>query len=155
MKFLVTAILAVSILFSCDSSKAETSETTTTQEASTPLNQNVLELGCYGFTDGKSTIMLDITENKKEVKGTLSYALAEKDKNEGTFSGTIEDDILMATYVFQSEGVNSTRILTFKIDGNKLIEGYGKTNSDGIIIVSSDGLTYNSNMPLERGKCNR
>ena len=154
MRLLLMTVLAASIFCSCNN-EVKTGETATTKQTTQPTNQNDLEIGCYGFTDGKNTVMLDVTDNKEQVKGNLSYALAEKDKNEGTFTGSVNYNILMATYTFQSEGKTSTRMVAFKIEGNKLMEGHGEMSVDGVNFVNVNNLSYSSNMPLEKGKCSK
>ena len=155
MRLLFMTVLAASIFCSCNNNEVKTDETLTTEQTTQPTNKNDLEIGCYGFTDGKSTVMLDVRDNKEQVKGNLSYALAEKDKNEGTFTGSVNDNIFMATYSFQSEGKTSTRMLAFKIEGNKLIEGHGEMSADGVNFINVNSLSYSSNMPLEKGKCSK
>ena len=73
-----------------------------------------------------TTINLEITELGNPVMGNLTFALSGKDRNTGTFKGRLKDEKLIGEYTFQSEGVESSREVAFKVDGDRLIEGYGE-----------------------------
>lgn len=131
--------------------KEEKTENTNSQEVlskeKTPAS---LDLGCYIFNDGKNDVTFEITENGSEIKGNLTYELAEKDKNSGKFSGKFEDGILIGKYTFKSEGKESTREVAFKVDGDKLIEGYGELNEEGTAFKDASNLNFTSKMPLTK-----
>lgn len=146
-KLLYFGILLL-IVLSCKK-EAEKIENTNSQET----KSTSLDLGCYIFNDGENKVSFEITENGKEIKGNLIYAFAEKDKNSGTFSGKVADGILIGTYIFQSEGKESIREVAFKIDGKKLIEGYGDLNQDGTAFKDLTHLEFNSKMPLLKTDC--
>jgi hypothetical protein len=107
-------------------------------------------MGNYLFEDGKNLITFVIEENRNEIKGFLTYELAEKDKNSGKFSGKFEDGILIGKYTFKSEGKESVREVAFKVDGDKLIEGYGELNEDGTAFKDASNLNFTSKMPLTK-----
>ncbi len=138
-------------LFSCKTKEPNNTEPTNTVKI--PENNNGIDVGCYVFNDGKTFINLELKENGAVVKGNLTYALAEKDKNTGSFSGVVKADILLANYNFQSEGVQSMRTVAFKINGHKLTEGYGDMTADGTRFAHPDSLSFSSNMTLEKGAC--
>ncbi len=115
---------------------------------------NALDLGCYVFNDGKSVVLLEIIENGKEIKGNLTYTLAEKDKNSGNFTGELKKGLLIANYTFQSEGKESIRQVAFKVDGDKLTEGYGELNNDGTAFKDLSNIHFTSKMPLTKIDCN-
>ncbi len=131
--------------------KIENSRKTVSEEK----NSTLLDLGCYIFDDGKNKISLEITDIKNEIKGNLIYAFAEKDKNSGKFSGKINDGILIGTYTFQSEGKESVREVAFKVENNKLIEGYGDLNEDGTAFKDATNLNFTSKMPLTKSDCSK
>lgn len=134
--------------------KEEKTENTNSQEVlskeKTPAS---LDLGCYIFNDGKNDVTFEITENGSEIKGNLTYAFAEKDKNSGIFIGKLNDGILLGKYTFQSEGTESVREVAFKIDDNKLIEGYGDLNEDCTAFKDATNLNFSSKMPLTKTDC--
>lgn len=108
----------------------------------------VLETGNYLFEDGKNIITFVIEENGNKIKGFLTYELAEKDRNSGKFTGKFKDGILIGKYTFKSEGKESTREVAFKVDGDKLIEGYGELNEDGTTFKDVTNLNFDSKTPL-------
>jgi hypothetical protein len=116
---------------------------------------SVLPTGCYVFNDSKNVISFEITDNKTEIKGILAYSLAEKDRNSGSFTGQLDNGILIGTYTFQSEGTESTRQVAFKINGNQLVEGYGEMNADGATFKDTNALTFPNDMPLTKTPCSQ
>ena len=150
-KLILLALLAVTMINCKD--KPQQEETITTTEETVITTPATLELGCYTFDDGKSTVMLEIIDNTSEVKGTLNYLLFEKDGNTGTISGSVKDGILLANYTFQSEGSETTRQVAFKIEDDKLMEGYGDMNDDGTTFKDVSMLNFNSQMPLSKTDC--
>jgi hypothetical protein len=131
--------------------KEENPENTNNQEITTKKKKvDTLAMGNYLFEDGKNLITFVIEENGNEIKGFLTYELAEKDKNSGKFSGKFEDGILIGKYTFKSEGKESTREVAFKVDGDKLIEGYGDLSEDGTAFKNASNLNFTSKMPLTK-----
>ena len=152
-KLLVTICIACSLL-SCKTKEVNKSENTKTiPEAVTNAGNNGVEVGCYVFDDGKNKISLEVKENGAVVKGNLLYDWAEKDKNNGSFDGVVKDNILLANYNFESEGKTSLRKVAFKIDGDKLVEGYGEMTADGANFINTDSLNFSSSMALVKGAC--
>jgi hypothetical protein len=131
--------------------KEENPENTNNQEITTEEKKlDTLAMGNYLFEDGKNLITFVIEENGNKIKGFLTYELAEKDKNSGKFSGKFENGILIGKYTFKSEGKESTREVAFKVDGDKLIEGYGELNDDGTTFKDASNLNFTSKMPLTK-----
>lgn len=151
-KFALLFFTALTML-NCKNKEEKTENTNpkevTTEEKAIPQ----LGLGCYIFKDDKNNISLEITENENEIKGNLTYTIAEKDKNSGNFTGKLNDGILIGKYTFQSEGKESTREVAFKVEGDKLIEGYGDLNEDGTSFKDASNLNFTSKMPLTKTDC--
>lgn len=155
MKKLTILFFTALTMLNCKN-KEEKTENTSPQEVVTEEKATAqLNLGCYIFNDGKNNVSLEITENGSEIKGNLNYAYAEKDKNSGNFTGKLTDGILIGKYTFQSEGKESTREVAFKVDGDKLIEGYGDLNEDGTAFKDATHLDFTSKMPLTKTDCNK
>ncbi len=114
-----------------------------------------LVAGCYGYDREGTTITFRILRVDPLVQGTLIYNWAEKDRNSGSFEGTLDDDIILGTYTFISEGIESTREVAFKIDDNVLLEGFGEVTNVGTTTVFRDkaSLKFIETIPLELGKC--
>src|SRR4051812_44424761 len=67
----------------------------------------------YAYMLNKDTIRLNITVTGNTFTGLMLYQLKEKDRNDGTLSGTIHGDTLIADYSFSSEGMLSVRQVAF------------------------------------------
>lgn len=153
MKKLIVLSFAALTMLSCNNKEQKTEPTNAgLQEVGEPIA--ALDLGCYVFKDGKNTVSMEIIENGKEIKGNLTYTLAEKDKNSGSFTGELQKGLLIANYTFQSEGKESIRQVAFKVDGDKLIEGYGELNNDGTAFKDVSKLQFTSKTPLTKTDCN-
>lgn len=153
MKNLTLLFFTALTMLNCKN-KEEKTENTTPQEVVTEEKAAAqLDLGCYVFNDGKNNVSFEIIENGSEIKGNLTYEFAEKDKNSGSFSGKLTDGILIGKYTFQSEGKESVREVAFKVDGDKLIEGYGDSNEDGTAFKDTTQLNFDSKMPLAKTDC--
>jgi hypothetical protein len=150
MKKLTLLFFTVLTMLNCRN-KEENTENTNNQEITAEEKiVDTLAMGNYLFEDGKNLITFVIEENRNEIKGFLTYELAEKDKNSGKFSGKFEDGILIGKYTFKSEGKESTREVAFKVDGDKLIEGYGELNEEGTAFKDASNLSFTSKMPLTK-----
>jgi hypothetical protein len=148
-KFVILIFTALTVL-NCKNKEEKTENTNPQEITSEEKNSPVLEMGNYLFEDGKNIITFVIKENGNGIEGFLTYELAEKDRNSGKFSGKFNEGILLGKYTFLSEGKESTREVAFKVDGNKLIEGYGELNEDGTTFKDVTNLNFTSKMPLTK-----
>lgn len=148
-KFTILFFITLTML-NCKNKEEKTENTKPKEIISEEKKANSLETGNYLFEDGKNIITFIIEENGNEIKGFLTYELAEKDKNSGKFSGKFKDGILIGKYTFKSEGKESTREVAFKVDRDKLIEGYGDLNEDGTTFKDVTNLNFTSKMPLTK-----
>lgn len=153
MKKLIVLSFAALSMLNCKKSDEKTENPNAIQEQVTVETATPIDLGCYVFDDGKNNISLEITENSKEINGNLSYALSEKDKNTGHFTGEVKGGILIVNYTFQSEGTESIRQVAFKVNGDSLIEGYGALNSDGITFKDLKNINFTAKMQLTKTNC--
>lgn len=153
MKKLIILSCVVFTMFSCRNKDAKKADAHEVKSEMPQQTITALDLGCYVFTDGKNKVSLEITESGAEVKGNLSYAFAEKDKNTGTFIGQLKDGVLVANYTFQSEGLESVRQVAFQVQKDTLMEGYGDMNADGTTFKDVNRLTFSSDMPLVKTDC--
>lgn len=146
---ILLSVAFITLFLSC---KNETPETTTD-----PVTEAIKPEGpkttCYSFEGNGNSVSLQMETEGSEVSGTMVYSLAEKDKNTGTFKGIIENNIIVADYTFQSEGVESSRQIAFEIKGDQLIEGFGEMNEDGTKFKDVKELKFNSTMPLSKIEC--
>lgn len=154
MKKLIVLSFVLLTMLNCKNKEQKTENSNAIPQEVAEETPTPLDLGCYIFDDGKNNVSLEITENSKEIRGSLTYALLEKDKNSGNFTGKLKDGILIANYTFQSEGAESIRQVAFKVDGDKLIEGYGELNNDGSTFKDKKNINFTSKMPLTKADCN-
>ena len=152
MKKISMMLIVFAVVSSCK-------EKETTVETVAPVNDGALIVtpsignGCYTFEGNGSKINLNITNTENGISGNLDYKLAEKDKNSGTFQGTMKGDTLMVLYTYQSEGTESKREVAFLVKDNQLIEGYGELDATGTKFKMPAKLQFTSNMPLSKTDC--
>jgi hypothetical protein len=155
MKKIIVLLFVALTMLNCKKKEQKTENSKLDSQEVTVAKENTQNLGCYVFNDGKNIISLEITENGKEIKGNLTYTLAEKDKNSGKFTGKLKEGILIANYTFKSEGKETIRQVAFKVEGDKLIEGYGELNNEGTAFKDISNIRFTSKMPLTKTDCNK
>lgn len=94
--------------------------TQATQEPTAPTGPQ-----CYAHISATDTIRLTLQTTQPTATGRLTYHYLEKDRNQGTISGTMHGDTLLADYTFQSEGTTSVRQVAFLRRDIGFIEGFG------------------------------
>lgn len=151
-KFLVL-LLAVSFSGCTTDTKSEAEINESVESVIRDEDKSLLQLGCYTFKNDRNLVNFEITDLSNGVTGKLVYEYDAKDRNEGTFAGEAEGDKLYGNYTFMSEGVTSTREIAFKINGDRLIEGYGDLTDDGTKFQDKNNIEYSSTMPLTKTDC--
>ena len=132
-----TAIAFVFLLSACNQAGTGNKNDSTAMQNTT--GQQGAIASCYSKITGRDTIKLSLVVDDDKVNGTLEYNIYEKDRNTGVIAGTLQDNILRATYEFQSEGVKSTRNVVFKIMGEQAYEAQADSlTSDGLPVFSND-----------------
>lgn len=155
MKKVLIPILLVMTFLNCKNKEANEEPSVIDEtEAVEEIIKTTLEPGCYLYDENNNLISFKITSISDGVEGTLKYALDGKDSNEGSFKGTLEDDKLIGSYTFISEGTESTREVAFLVKDNMLVEGYGPLDGNGTAFRSRDSISYSSTMPLKKTDCN-
>ena len=153
-KQILFSLVFVLTLIGCKKETEEETPEPTVPVAEEPV-PTVAKNECYSYKANGSDINMQIEFKGDDLSGTLNYFLAEKDGNAGTFTGKSENDILLLDYTFQSEGVQSTRQVAFKMQDGKLIEGYGEMNEDGTKFKDVSQLKFDSKMPLTKTACSK
>lgn len=138
----ISFLILVSLLASCDSQNGDTDKTSPQQVNA----KKTSTINCYRYTTAADTIMLQVIDSGNSIAGTLVYSLKEKDRNKGTIRGKMRGDILLADYTFMSEGIESTRQVAFKKEGSSFVEGYGD-------FKNIDSLDFNNSMKLVEVAC--
>lgn len=153
MKKSLFTICLVLLVLGCQTKEKENVEERTGIDAvEAPVYS--LEVGCYAYKANGNKVLLEITEINNSVLGYLSYHLAEKDANAGTFAGMLQDSILIGKYTFMSEGTaGHTREVAFLWKDGQLLEGYGELDATGTSFKDRNSLQFSSNMPLSKTDC--
>ncbi len=161
MKKIIMALLVSGSGFvSCESkeTKGDTSTTTTEQKTETadtaaPVLPQAL---CYASTAGGNNVYLRLEIQGSSVMGKLDYSIKEKDQNKGTISGTMNGDVLIADYTFNSEGVSSVRQVAFQVKDGKATEGYGEMveKNGKMIFKDPANIAFGEGIVLQQQECN-
>lgn len=149
-------ILAIAISILAVSCKKENKNgVTNVEQIEAPMVKATAVDECYVYANEKDTISTQFRILDNSVTGKLSYKLYEKDKNEGTFQGTISGDTLIADYKFISEGKESVRQVVFLKMNETMIEGFGESvEKDGkMVFKDKKKLNFGSNIVLRKGDC--
>lgn len=108
--------------------------------------------GNYSYQNNGDTVRLQIAVSGGHAEGQLLISYFEKDRSEGTFSGKIENNILIADRTFQSEGVESQEQIAIKFENGKAYLGYGEIEEKESSVKFKDvnALTYDMAFPLSK-----
>lgn len=150
-KGIIAAFVLAITLMGCKKETPEVTPTEPTEEETKPVV--VPKTECYAYELKGNKIDMQVDYDGTNLSGTLNYLFAEKDNNVGTFTGKLENEILLLEYTFQSEGVQSVRQVAFQIQGDKLVEGYGEMTDDGTHFKDVSTLKFDSKMPLTKIDC--
>ncbi len=145
---LVLAIIAFTII-SCK------------KEQANPKDPIIIEAStkeCYMGVFKSDTVLLSYTLNGADATGKLQYNFFEKDKADGSLSGTMKGDTLFANYIFVSEGITSEREVVFLKKDSILIEGYGDIADDNkgkTVFKDKRKLFFDSKTVLTKTDCKK
>jgi hypothetical protein len=111
--------------------------------------------GCYSMIEKRDTASLQLEVKGSSANGPLTFHPFEKDRNDGTFQGDIEGNILSGWYLFKSEGIMSVRQVIWKIQDGTLIPGYGemKERNDSSMFVDPTKLKFDNSRSFVKVKC--
>lgn len=101
--------------------------------------------GCYRYTAVRDTYDIKINGSGNNVNGMMHFNNFEKDDSRGNFTGTaINDSVFKLIYKFESEGMQSTREVFLKYNGNEMITGIGEedVNGDSAYIKDPAALSF-------------
>ncbi len=151
MKKSILIAMVTTLLWNCKEKKSGSQNQIEVMQ--TQIEAPKLEKGCYRYDKNNNIILFQVEKTTDPVSGNLMYQLDGKDKNTGTFEGTVTEERLIGTYTFMSEGKESSREVAFQIKEGKLLEGYGPLNEEGTAFKSYDSIQFSSTMPLTKTKC--
>lgn len=151
MRQLISCLGIISLLYACNKAPVKKQAAEEAPVVAAPATQPGVA-GSYMYAQNGDTVRLHLTVNGKTASGHLTYALKEKDRNTGTFEGTIQNGILWADYTFNSEGQSSVREVAFRLDGTSAAEGYGNVGEKNGKMVFKDtaALEFGKGLVLEK-----
>ena len=151
MSYKFLTVLICFLMVACDSNNAPKNS------IDSKTANNTDPLTCYRYVGNKDTISLKTVNVNGSITGTLIYKLYEKDKNAGTIQGKMKGDLLIADYSFMAEGMNSTRQVVFKRNGNDFVEGYGEIEEkdNKVVFKNVDSLDFNNSIVLKITDCEK
>lgn len=156
MKHLLITSLIILLVFGCKTKEEnkEVDPPIITEETipDAPVPQS-LDVGCYTYDANGNKIVMEITQSNDSIVGQLNYAFKEKDANSGLFSGMLQDSILMGSYTFVSEGIESSREVAFLWKDGQLVEGFGELDETGTKFKDKETINFSSSMPLTKTDC--
>jgi hypothetical protein len=152
MKPIILLTFVLMTFIACQ--KKENKSPTTLEETKTSTSEK-LGTDCYRYEGNGIEVTMQITAAGQEIEGYLKYNLVGKDQNKGRFKGVQKGDTLLATYTFQSEGVESKRDIAFLLKNNQLLEGYGESIVEGTTskFKNPSQLKFEGTMPLSKIDC--
>ena len=135
MKNIAILSAAFLLIFSCnkklDDSKIKDVSKDSMSVNSSDISVEEITSKCY-FDDVKNdSIYLKITDNLGTITGKMRIKNYEKDSSIGDVMGFMSGDTLKLNYIFNSEGVSSTREIWFLQKNERLLEGIGDQDADG------------------------
>lgn len=77
-----------------------------------------------------SVFCLYYTVYYDEITGILDYTFTDKDGAHGTFKGTMNDNLITATWDYVVEGSHQTEDILIKIEGDKAYRANGELKED-------------------------
>ncbi|MBL7758612.1 MAG: hypothetical protein JNL59_14490 [Chitinophagaceae bacterium] len=150
----VSLLLLLAACNQQDSPAAETPSDTTSKPgklSTEPVRD------CYAWIKGKDSIYFSLDLGTGIRNGRLVYAWAEKDRNEGVWKGTIDENVLAGWYTFNSEGRQSVRQVAWKVVGNSLWPASGpvKQQQDTFYFSDPVHLQFDSTQAWQQVPCDR
>ncbi len=126
-----------------------------TQKVDLTIASTALKSGCYQLIINEDTALMKMNVSGDRVSGDLNYNRKEKDRNTGTFSGTVLKDTLDVMYSFMSEGIVSHRQIRLLHINDNFAEGYGElfVSGDTAFFKHPYALQFETNHLFKNIKC--
>lgn len=138
------ALLVVLFLNGCGERSSQTkTETTAVTSVSTVAAQN--NSVCYQQIMGRDTTKVNLFINGSAVTGELAVLPAEKDRAQGSFSGTMTDSRIVADWQRSGEGVTQSHEINFTMVGDSLLWREGeRVEKQGkwVLVTPNQGFQY-------------
>ena len=157
--FPATVFISLMVMQACgpagEGSEKEATEDTVATVPEPTVSAVAALSGCYRMVINQDTAGLKLEIKNDSATGSLYYHWKEKDHNDGTFTGTFRDSLLVGHYRFQSEGMTSVRQVAFKLRGDTLYQGNGEMipNKDSFVFRDLSSLVFDVNHPFLKTAC--
>lgn len=164
----VLVLLAITAVVACnnndkneanaDTTSAPVNDNSVQEEPTNPdtSTSNAIKLPgqiCFQSIVQRDTINIKLNVKDTLVYGELEYNMFEKDDNKGRFKGLLINNVLKANYTFRSEGILSIREVIFKLEGDKLTEGFGEMEQKDNRFVFKDPASVKFTQVYTRVDC--
>lgn len=160
MKKLFGLTIVACILFACNQGQQPAAGATDMDRDSTTMRHDTYAglqqvAGCYTAVSGRDTAGLRLEERDSNLNGALSYNYYEKDRNEGSFQGEVQDGMLTGWYLFRSEGVMSFRQVAWQIRGSELWPATGEMEqrNDTMLFRDIKAVRFDSSLVFRKVPC--
>ncbi|QEC66918.1 hypothetical protein FRZ67_06260 [Panacibacter ginsenosidivorans] len=132
MKKKIYFLLIVAAMSACNNNndKEAANKDSVSTTIITDTARNIISIPgklCFQRVLQRDTISIELFIKDSVVSGNLIYNFYEKDRNKGTFNGSIHGGIIKADYTYASEGKTSIREVMFQLKDSVLTEGFGVT----------------------------
>ncbi len=146
--FYLIILLPAWLLSSCGSNTQKEAQ----KEGTSKITE---EASCYAWISGQDSIVLHFEVNENIVTGELNYNFFEKDDNSGRIEGILLGDTIVASYIFESEGLSSTREVVFLKNDDSYIEGFGEMEEKegAMIFANRKTISFDSKNTLKAIDC--
>ena len=118
---ITSSTICLGLLAGCNEQPAQPTD----QQSPTATTAALAAPQCYAYAGDRDTVRLTLQTTQPTVTGQLAYRYFEKDRTQGTISGVLHGDTLLADYTFQSEGTVSVRQVAFLRRDIGFVEGFG------------------------------
>jgi hypothetical protein len=157
-------IMVAVLMTSCGNNSRTTNDNVTNTDSATSYNStgdssmneaDTVLSGCYSMIVNRDTASLQLQVKGNQASGSLSYNLYEKDRNDGTFEGELNNGVLAGWYLFRSEGLMSVRQVAFKVREKALWPANGEVfvRNDSTLFKDVNKLRFDSTRAFRKVPC--
>lgn len=142
IKLLCTAFLSGLLLASCTNSPTRNNAATTDSVNSAQQSASQTDTMCFrrlAGTKNQDTTYVNLIMSGDDVSGSMSSIPFEKDSRKGTIKGKKSDNTITAIWTYMQEGMTDSLNVSFKTNGNKLIQQeYGIDATSGREVLEAN-----------------
>lgn len=156
MKKYLLSTAAFLVLFSCE--KKTENKVQDVSKDSVTINESDIQVeaiphSCWLEVKANDSVMAVIDDNLGTVTGKLQFKNYQKDSSSGDIYGISVGDTIKVDYVFQSEGLESTREIWFLKKNGNLVEGIGEYDETGEKYKDPKAVKFEGGHSLSSADC--